>query len=285
MMIRAIERGIPLRKWLLLVGSLYLTTFPTWAQQRPLRTDDAQLLEVGRVRLELGMEFLQNQGYSLSGLEGDLTRLGVSSFQAGVGEFAEFQISGVMQDFLVVNHRTTPVIAPDFAGNSTSDFGDLVLATKLKLAAEKGSRPAIAFKFAVELPNASHTSGLGNDETEFYSSVLLAKRLGPARLLGNVGMAILGNPVGSGQSDLITYGAAFIVPVHPTVNIVGEINGRQGIEKEHVGNENQSQVRLGVQMRVAGLRWDLGGVAGLKPLDPNSGIAFGITYEFKAFHK
>ena len=272
-------------KWLLIVGSVCCIVLPSWGQQRPLRTDDAQLLEIGRVRLEMGMEFLQNQRFSLSGLEGDLTRLGVSSAQIGVGEYAEFQISGVIQDFLVVNSRTKPVIAPDFAGNSTSDFGDLVLATKLKFAAEKGRRPAIAFKFAVELPNASHTSGLGNDETEFYSSILLSKRLGPARLLGNVGMAILGNPAGSGQSDLITYGAAFVVPLHPKVNMVGEINGRQGIEKEHVGNENQSQIRLGVQMQAAGLRWDLGGIAGLKSFDPDWGIAVGLTYEFKAFHK
>ncbi len=274
-----------MRNWFLILGSMCFTVLQSWGQQRPLRTDDAQLLETGLVRLELGIEFFQNQRYSLSGLEGDLTRLGVSSVQIGVGEYAEFQISGVMQDFLVVENRTPPAIAPDFAGNSTSDFGDLILATKLKLAQEKGSRPAFAFKFAVQLPNASQQSGLGNDETEFYSTILLSKHLGPARLLGNVGMAILGNPVGSGQSDVITYGAAFLLPVHPKINLVGEINGRQAVEKEHVGNENKSQVRLGVQIRAAGLRWDLGGIAGLKPLDPDSGIAVGVTYEFKAFHK
>ncbi len=272
-------------KWLLFLASMCCTVLPSWGQQRPLRTDDAQLLEIGRVRVELGMEFLQNQRYSLSGLEGDLTRLGVSSVEVGVGEYAEFQISGVMQDFLVVNERTTPVIAPDFAGNSTSDFGDLVLATKLKFAVEKGSRPAVAFKFAVQLPNASHTSGLGNDETEFYTGILLSKRFGPARLLGNVGMAILGNPVGSGQSDLITYGGAFLLPVHPKISVVGEVNGRQGIEKEHVGNENESQARLGIQISATGLRWDLGAVAGLKSIDPDWGVAVGLTYEFKAFHK
>ena len=121
------------------------------AQQRPLRTDDAELLKTGAVRLETGVEFLQRKSYSLSGLEGDLMRLGVSAIHVGVGEYAEFQISGVFQDILSVAGRTEPVIPPDFTGNSTNDFGDLILGTKLKLAGEKGHRPAVAFKFAVEL--------------------------------------------------------------------------------------------------------------------------------------
>src|SRR5213593_2085750 len=72
-----------------------LLTSPCLAQQRPLMTDDAQLVPLGRVRAEFGIEFLQGQRYSLSGLEGDLTRLGVAGVHIGVGELAEFQISGV----------------------------------------------------------------------------------------------------------------------------------------------------------------------------------------------
>jgi len=48
-------------------------------QQRPLKTDDAEILGTGRIRAEFGAEFLQGQRFSLSGLRGDLTRLGVSS--------------------------------------------------------------------------------------------------------------------------------------------------------------------------------------------------------------
>ncbi len=273
-------------KWWLVLGSILCISMPSMGQQRPLRTDDAELLEVGRIRGELGFEFLQKQRYSLSGLEGDLVRLGVAGVGVGVGEYAEFQISGVIQDFLSVTRRDQPVIAPSFTGDSTNDFGDLVLATKLKLAKEKGLRPALAFKFAVELPNAKHDSGLGNDETQFYASVLLSKHLGPARFMGNIGMAILGNPVYSGrQADVLTYGAAVLFPLNSKLNLVGEINGRKGPSPERVGNEDQSQVRVGIQLQAMGLRWDLGGIAGLKTYDPDSGVAFGITYTFKAFHK
>jgi len=255
------------------------------AQQRPLRTDDAEILETGRVRIEAGVEFLQEKRYSLSGLEGDLMRLGVSAIHVGVGEFAEFQISGVLQDVLSVSSRTEPVIPPTFTGNSTSDFGDLILGTKLKLFGEKGRRPAMAFKFAVELPNAKHDSGLGTNETEFYASLLFKKHFGRSQVLADVGFAILGSPVLQGrQTDPLTYGVAAVVPLWKGVHLVAEVNGRQG-PSGRVGNENSSQARAGVQFWTGSLRWDVGGVAGLMDYDPKSGVVVGITYEFQAFKR
>ncbi len=264
--------------------AFFLMATPALSQQRPLRTDDASLLTMGRTRIEFGFEFLQGQKYPLSGLEGDLTRIGVAGVHVGVGQYAEFQVSGVIRDFLSVSRRMPPVIPPDFGGNSTSDFGDLVLATKLKLAGEQGIRPAMAFRFAVQLPNASNESGLGTDSMKFYASLLIAKQLGRARLLANTGVAILQSPVQAGsQADLVTYGLAAILPLHPIINLAGEINGRGGAER--LGNESQSQARLGLQIFTAGLRWDVAGVAGLESTDANSGFVFGVTYEFQAFAK
>ena len=262
----------------------FFIAVPVLSQQRPLRIDDASLLTTGRTRIEFGFEFLQGQKYPLSGLEGDLTRIGVAGVHVGVGEYAEFQASGVIRDFLSVSQRRPPVIPPDFGGNSTSDFGDLVLATKLKLAGEQGMRPAMAFKFAVQLPNASNESGLGTDTMRFFASLLFAKQIWKARLLANAGIAILQSPVqADSQADLVTYGLGAIVPLHPSISLVGEIKGRGGAER--LGNESQSQARIGLQLRAAGLRWDVAGVAGLQDTDANSGLVFGLTYEFQAFAK
>ena len=268
-----------------LLGAALLALPPAApAQQRPLQTDDAELLPVGRVRSGLGFELLQNRRYSLSGLEGDLARIGVANLQVGVGEYAEFQLSGVVRDYLSVKRRSAAVIPPTFSGNSTSDFGDLVLATKLRLAAEKGSRPAFAFKFAVELPNESNESGLGNDVTNFFAGLLLAKKVGRARLLGNFGLAILGSPVtANSQSDMFTYGAAAVVPVHNRVSLVLDVSGREGTRR--IGNEPSGQARFGAQIRAAGLIWDVAALAGLRRFDARSGVALGVTYELQAFHK
>jgi hypothetical protein len=273
-------------RWTILAAIFLIIPWTVSAQQRPLKTDDAEILETGRVRAELGVEFLQGQRFSLSGLRGDLTRLGVASIHVGVGEYAEFQISGVAQDVLSVSSRTDqPVFPPTFAGNSTNDFGDLILGTKLKLAGEKKYRPAMAFKFAVELPNAKHDSGLGTNQTEFYSSLLFKKKLGEAQILADVGFAILGSPVLQGrQADPLTYGVAAIVPVLRGVNLVGEISGRQGPARR-LGNENKSQARAGIQFWTGKVRWDLAAVAGFMRYDPKSGIMVGATYEFQAFQR
>jgi hypothetical protein len=247
-----------------------------------MRTDDAEILTTGHVRTDVGVEFLQRQRFSLSGLKGDLTRLGVAAVHVGL-EYAEFQISGVARDFFSVSSRTTPVIPPKFAGNSSSDFGDLVLGTKIRLAGEKDRQPAVAFKFAVELPNAKHDSGLGTDQTEFYSSILLKKHFGRSQLMADVGFAILGSPVLLGrQTDPLTYGVGVITPVYRKINLVAEISGRQG-PPDRVGNENKSQARLGIQFWTGAIRWDLAGVAGLMHYDPRSGVVVGMSYEFQAF--
>lgn len=273
-----------MRSLVLLTTGVLLIECQLFAQQRPLRTDDAELVKTGNVRLEFGFEFLQRQQFLLSGLEGDLTRVGTTSVHVGLGEYAEFQLTGVIQNFLSVSERNPPMIPPDVSGNSTSDFGDLIFATKLKLASEKGARPALAFKFEVQLPNASNESGLGTDTTGVYGSLLASKHLGKLQLLGKVGVAILDSPVQpNSQADLVTYGLAAIFPIKPKFNLVSEVNGGDG--DPQLGFAKEAQVRLGVQFWAAGLRWDIAGIAGLHEYDAHSGLTIGLTYEFQAFGK
>jgi len=176
------------------------------------------------------------------------------------------------------------VIPPTFAGSSTSDFGDIILGTKLKLAGETAKRPAISFKFAVQLPNATNESGLGADETEFYARTLVAKHFGKAEVIGNIGMAILGSSITPNtQADLLTYGVAFVLPLTDKLDLVGEVNGRQGPPR--IGNESLSQALMGARFRAAGMRWDVAALAGLKHYSPVSGLTVGVTYEFQAFQR
>lgn len=261
---------------------LAIVALPAAAQQRPLYTDEAGILPLGRVRAQFGVEFLQKARFPITGLEGDLTRLGIISVHVGVGEYAEFQISGVAQEFLSVTNRYPAPSPPSFSGNSTSDFGDIALGTKLKLASDKGARPALAFKFAVELPNASRAGGLGIDETRFHAALLATKQTGRARILGSVGFGILPSPVVSGkQADPLEFGVGIEFPLSTKMSFVAEIEGRQGPHR--VGYENQARARAGLRVEAGGILWDVAGIAGLREFDADSGLTIGARWEFQGF--
>ena len=253
------------------------------AQHRPLQTDDPELLGAGKLRLQVGFELLQDQTFSLSGLEGDLTRLGLLGLFVGAGQHVEFQITGSLLNTFNIERQFQGFLSNlNLSQNSTNSVGDFTLASKFKLLPERASTPALSFRFGVELPNASNEKGLGNDETNFYASLLLGKSVGRFRSYFNVGLAILGDPTElSAQNDLFTYGVATTYTINPLWTLVAEINGRTG--PGGPGTDDQSQFRLGTQLRTGNLRWDLAGVAGFAADDPDSGIVFGVTYELQAF--
>jgi hypothetical protein len=258
------------------------------AQQRPLLTEDVDIIPPGSVRFQTGIEFFQNAKFPASGLTGDLTRVGVIGINIGLSPNVEFQINGVAQNFLSINSQTVPAaIQPGFplGTNSTNDIGDFSLATKIKIRNESGNWPSIGFRFGVELPNTNQARGIGLNQTNAFGSVLLGKKFGRGGRLntfGNLGIAILTAPTQLfTQNDVFTYGLGGIYRASNHINIVGEVNGRQNTRPGTgpVGTESQSQARLGMQIKASGLQFDVAGAAGLTKFSPRSGVIFGVTYD------
>ena len=278
---------ISLASWSCLIA-LALCANPSWAQQRPLETQEPTILPPGTVSVQFGFDFLQDAKYPLSGLRGDLTSLGVIGLYTGLGEIVEFQMQGTVYNSLSINQRSaTPLdLTLNSGGTATSDFGDLSLSTKILIVSEKKHFPALAFRPTVQLPNASAAKGLGLDSTQFYGTLLAGKHFGKLNAFANAGLGILSNPVEAGvQNDVMVYGLGGIYPVSPAVNIVSEVYGRWNTREQGapLGTESQSLFRLGVQISGLGFRWDIGGIAGLAEHSPHSGITFGVTKEFRAF--
>lgn len=270
-----------MKRFLLLLTVLFQVT-PTFSQQRPLVTEPVETVQPGYVLLGAGMEFLQDVVFPFSGLEGDLTRVAVTDIRIGAGKIVELQLQGTVRNFLNVKRRFP---APnthrlDFLGDSTSDFGDLTVATKVRLKREKGNWPALGMRFAMEVPVARNETGLGNDESNLFSAFLLEKNTGKLKILSNFGLAILGDPVTPGaQDDLLTYGLALLYPVHPKVNLLGDLYGRVG--PGGIGTEEQSLLRVGAQIQSGGLYWDLALLLGFRDTDPVSGFMVGVSKQFK----
>ncbi|MDA2933307.1 hypothetical protein MYX82_03080 [Acidobacteria bacterium AH-259-D05] len=252
------------------------------AQQRPLVTERAETLEHGHILFDIGAEFLQDTVFPFSGLEGDLIQAGVLGLRIGAADNVEIQILGTVQNILNVDHRFPAPNTPrlKFSGNSTSDVGDFTLATKVRLRKEGDGWPTIGFRFGLQLPNASNENGLGNDETNVFGSFLLQKQFGKLQFLTDLGVVILGNPVIPGsQDDLFTYGVALIYPLHNSVNLLADASGRAG--PGAVGTEEQSSLRLGAQIKAAGLYWDVASLVGFRDTDPSTGVVLGVSKEFK----
>jgi len=257
------------------------------AQQRPLLTEDVDIIPPGTLRIEAGIDFLQGARFPASGLTGDLTRVGVIGVNVGFAPNIEFQIEGVAQNFLSINSRGVSAfplsIAPGI--NSTNDTGDFTLSTKIKLRNETKRGPSLGFRFGVQLPNSNQARGIGLNQTNAYGSVLVGKKFGTDgkfNTFGNLGIAILTAPTQLfTQNDVFTYGLAGIFRLNRQFSLAGEVNGRANTRPGNgpLGTESQAEARLGMQIRASGLRFDLAGIKGLTSFSPNSGVTVGVTYD------
>jgi hypothetical protein len=262
------------------------------AQQRPLLTEDVDIIPPGTLRIEAGIDFYQNAKFPLSGLTGDLTRVGVIGINIGLSPNVEVQIDGVAQNFLSINSVTVPSPIPlnlAAGANSTNDTGDFTLSTKIKFRSETRRGPSIGFRFGVQLPNSNQKRGIGSNQTNAFGMILAGKKFGRqfdgaqrrVNLFGNLGIAILGTTDPYIQNDVLLYGFGGIVRLNKQINFAGEINGRANTRSNGapLGTESISEARLGVQVKASGLRFDFAGIAGLTDFSPRSGVTFGVTYD------
>ncbi len=251
------------------------------AQQRPLKTQDADLIKPGHTRLQVGFDILKGAKFPLSGLEGDLTRVGVISLHTGFSSRVEVQLAGTVQNFLHVKVQNPAPVVPQLDGERTSDYGDIVSAVKIAILHEKGKRPAVSFVSLVELPISNEKKGIGTNSTNVLSSILVGKHLGRLHAFGNVGMGILESPAELfDQNDVLTYGAAVVHELHRKVNFAAEVQGHvstRGLAA--VGTESRSQARYGLQLFWGGFRWDVAGIVGLTRYEAAHGITFGVSFE------
>jgi len=267
---------------------LFLGSAAARAQQRPLITEDVDIIKPGIVRIETGFEFLQSQRFPLSGLRGDLTKLADTRLSFGLSPNVEFQIEWTIQNFLSIKGRSPSPIDLKLGLNEsdTNDVGDVRLWMKIKLRNESRRAPALGFRFGVELPNSNQARGIGTNTTNFYGTVTAGKHIGPKLdVFGNLGLGILTAPLdATSQNDVLLYGLAGSYAVNDRVNIVGEVNGFHSTRKHApLGTEDFSEARLGAQIRALGVRWFAAGIFGTSSRAPKTGLTLGITYDWDAF--
>ena len=267
---------------------LVLWAAPLRAQQRPLVTEDAETIGAGRVLIEGGFDYAHDQRYPVSGLEGNLWRVPTLGVSIGISSIAELQIDGSPFNHLKIAKRAPAPLSPllTVSGDSTQDVEDIVIGTKIRLLAESPSRPALGVRFATQLPNARNETGLGVDAMNFFASLLVAKTVESVRVVGNLGVGILGDPTnGSRQNDNFTYGLSFARALTTRAEAVGELNGRVSTRSGVAppGTESRGLLNLGGRYTRGSVRFDAGVFFGLTTIDPTIGLTAGFTYVFTGF--
>jgi len=267
---------------------LLFATSAASAQQRPLITEDPETIGAGRVLVEGGLDYARDVEYPASGLEGQLFRFPVLGFSFGVSSIAEIQVDGGLYNRLSISSRTDAPLSSmvTATGDSTNSVEDMVFATKVRIVPEGVTRPAIGFRFATRLPNASNESGLGLDTMDFLATLLFGKTVRSIRVVGNGGLGILGDPTrGDRQNDVLLYGVSLARAVTNAAELVGEIVGRLDVRAGDPppGTESRSILQIGARYTIGGWRGDASVFFGLTPNTPAVGVGAGFTYVFNAF--
>lgn len=261
---------------------------PAAAQQRPLVTEDPETVGAGRVLLEGGFDYGRDVFFPASGLTGHLLRAPVIGVSIGISSIAELQVDGGLFNRLSITDRQPAPLSDmlDVDGRTATDIEDIVLATKIRLVGESARRPSFAVRLATKLPNASNESGIGLDTTDVYLAALAAKTVQSIRVVGNLGVGILGDPTrGDRQNDVVAYGLSFARALTSATEIVGEVNGRAHVASGSppAGTESRSTLRFGGRYTQGMTRVDAGIIVGLTSRDPGIGFTVGATYVFNAF--
>ena len=278
----------------IIVVLLCVGVVAAFAQQRPLITDDIDITPPGAVSLGVGVDFLQNVKFPLSGLTGDLTRVADIRLRQGFASNVEVQIEGSLRNYLAINSQTVPSpISLNINGSSTSDFDDYTVSTKIKLRNESGKLPAFGIKFGFQMPNTDQARGIGTNQINIFTKFIVQKKFGvvagrspKANIYGNLGLGIMTAPLSHfSQNDVVLYGLAGIFRLNDRINLASEINGRVNTRSGEapLGTESMSQFRVGAQIRASGLRFDTAAIFGIGRFSPRSGVTFGVTYESPAF--
>ena len=251
------------------------------AQQRPLPVEPATLLKYGNAQIEFGGAHFREQPFPLSGLTGNLTKIGTIRFGIALSEYVELQTDGTLLDILNVTDRVRAFNSVrTTTRNPTTDVGDFSFWTKFGLFSEYVSGVGVSIRFGVQLPNASNESGLGIDEMNFFSSLLLQKHFA-GQWTANIGLGVLSDPTQLGQQhDVLIYALEYFLPMNGSTFFLLQTAGRTG--HDGIGMRRLANGKIGLEKSFGDVAVKMFGVANFSPADNAKGVELSFSYLFHA---
>lgn len=243
--------------------------------------ESALLLESGKAQFDVGIAHFRTQPFPLSGLTGNLTKVGSLRCAIALSRYVEIQTDGTLVNVLSVTKRDSAFNSIRTTHrNPTTDVGDFSVWSKIGILNEYSSGVSLAIRFGVQLPNASNESGLGIDEMNFFSSLLVEKHSAGKWTL-NIGLGILGDPTQfSSQHDVCIYAFEYAVPINNSAFLLVQTAGRIG--HNGIGVQRLANGKLGFEKSFGNVGLKLLGVANFSPADNAKGAELSFSYLFHA---
>ena len=239
------------------------------AQTRPLATEEASTAPAGTLVLEAGAQALSGEPNFLTGAARDRWD--------GPELRVVYSPAGNVELDVEWTARVGARGDPDFG--DVSDFGDIALRAKVRVAGRPGGKDAIGLRFGVLLPQTSFGNGLGPNALRTSAQVLLSKAVGGATVHLDAGVAIHDEPLRAHeQRDFLAYGAAVTWPL-ARVTLVGEVAGLAG--RGSPGADARSEARAGARLGGGRLRGDVALRRGLNRAAGEWGITAGVSWTMR----
>lgn len=273
---------------------------PAAAQQ--LRRDpvvrEAAGARAGQLLLGAGLGWEPGSAFPLSGLRGDLYRLGTVTVAYALADGAVLEVRGDAWRVLRIDGRGTSHVPlePGVADGTTADAGDFRIASVVRLVGRARGLSA-GVDVAVKLPNSKETRGIGLNTTDFEGSVFGSWGGKEVRATGEVGVGILtaplrtfvqddvllyaaelvwtpGGAAGAGAGPLAGGPAAASSAVRLWVGVAGRANTRNVVP---VGLEDRGSVRAGVEWSRGGWALDGSAAVGYAADSPDASLTVGLA--------
>jgi hypothetical protein len=238
-----------------------------FAQTRPLATEQASTAAAGTLVLEAG-------AYALFGEPNFLTGRPRTRWDA-----PELRVVYSPADDVEVDLEWTARVGArgDADFGDVSDFGDVVLRAKVRLAGGPSGRGAFGLRFGVTLPQTSFGNGLGPNTLRMSAQALASRAIGGAALHANAGLALHDEPLRAHeQRDFLAYGVAVTVPAGGALTLVAELAGLAG--EGAPGADARSEARLGARLGGGSARADVALRRGIGEAAGDWGLTAGLAW-------
>lgn len=239
----------------------------------------------GELLVGLGGSLEDGSFFPVSGLRGDLARLGTLTVSYAFAPGAVFRIQGDVLRVLSVEAREREPAVPldeDVADGTTHDAGDFRLSTLFRVLGDPDGLSA-GLHLAVKLPNSDEAAGIGLNTTDVFAGGFASWAAGPVRVNGRLGVGILEAPLERFvQDDVLTYGGEVLLrpegwDVRLAASAAGRANTRSVVP---VGNEDRGRAALGLELLADDWRADFGVRRGYAGNSPDWSLVAGVARIF-----